>query len=180
MHEVCPDHLRPELERVWKRIGAFYRSFVISKVDLNQVCFYDHLPEEFLKSFCEEKNKNTNHVLENYEKPDNYNLQKGIVELVAQISSQKLNIDINALRDELVQYRTRQFFKKINNTDPYIKYNSYGTKTGRLTTKENSFPILTMDKKYRKIVKPNNDWFVEFDFNAAELRVLLGLQLVDS
>jgi hypothetical protein len=32
-----------------------------------------------------------------------------------------------------------------------------------------------MDKAYRKIVKPNNDWFVEFDFNAAELRVMLGL-----
>ena len=32
-----------------------------------------------------------------------------------------------------------------------------------------------MDKNYRKILKPNNDWFIEFDFNAAELRVLLGL-----
>jgi DNA polymerase I-like protein with 3'-5' exonuclease and polymerase domains len=32
-----------------------------------------------------------------------------------------------------------------------------------------------MDKSYRKILKPNNDWFLEFDYNAAELRVMLGL-----
>jgi hypothetical protein len=175
LDEVCPDHLKPELERVWKKMGAFYRSFVISKIDLNQVCFYDLLPEEFLKSFCEVKNKITEHVLENYSKPKNYDLQSRIVALTTQISSQRLNLDIGALRDDLSKYKTRQFFKKINNTEPYIKYNPYGTKTGRLTTRKNSFPILTMDKKYRKIIKPNNDLFVEFDYNSAELRVLLGL-----
>jgi hypothetical protein len=175
LDEVCPDHLKPELERVWKKMGAFYRSFVISKIDLNPVCFYDLLPEEFLKSFCEVKNKITEHVLENYSKPKNYDLQSRIVALTTQISSQRLNLDIGALRDDLSKYKTRQFFKKINNTEPYIKYNPYGTKTGRLTTRKNSFPILTMDKKYRKIIKPNNDLFVEFDYNSAELRVLLGL-----
>ncbi len=64
-------------------------------------------------------------------------------------------------------------------TEPYIKYNPFGTKTGRLTTQKNSFPILTMDKKFRKILKPQNKWFVEFDYNAAEIRVLLGLLGVD-
>jgi hypothetical protein len=32
-----------------------------------------------------------------------------------------------------------------------------------------------MHTSYRSMLKPNNDWFVEFDFNAAELRVMLGL-----
>jgi len=175
LEEACPEHLKADLERVWKKLGAFYRSFAISKIDLNQVCFYDLLPEEFLKSFCEVKNKITAHVLENYSKPKNYDLQRGIVGLTTRITSQRLNVDINALKGDLSKYKTRQFFKKINNTDPYIKYNPYGTKTGRLTTKKNSFPILTMDKKYRKIIQPSNDLFVEFDYNSAELRVLLGL-----
>ena len=34
---------------------------------------------------------------------------------------------------------------------------------------------MTLKKELRSVLKPQNDVFVEFDFNAAELRVLLGL-----
>ena len=57
----------------------------------------------------------------------------------------------------------------------FVDYNIYKSKTGRLTTRRGSFPILTLDKNFRSVVTPNNDLFVEFDFNAAELRTLLGL-----
>lgn len=57
-----------------------------------------------------------------------------------------------------------------------IAYKAPGTKTGRLTTLPGSFPILTINRKYRNQIKPSNDFFVEFDYNAAEFRVLLALQ----
>ena len=64
---------------------------------------------------------------------------------------------------------------KSNKINYNVKYNLYGSKTGRLTTSPNTFPILNIDSKYRSVIKPTNDLFVELDYNSAEARVLLGL-----
>jgi hypothetical protein len=173
--EVCPPELRDEYEVVWKKLKAFYKSFVIAKVSLNDHCFFDLVPEGFLKRFCMLKDQITEHVLATHDRPKNYENMVEITKIVTDIKHQKLNIDLSCLNNDLSDSRTKDFYKKIMRTDPHIKYNPFGTKTGRLTTEKNSFPILTMDKKFRKIIKPNNDWFVEFDYNAAEVRVLLGL-----
>ena len=44
-----------------------------------------------------------------------------------------------------------------------------------LTTYPGSFPMLTMKKDFRRIVKPHNDWFVSLDYNGAEVRTVLSL-----
>tara|TARA_R100000808_G_C2137299_1_gene145438 strand:+ start:574 stop:1767 length:1194 start_codon:yes stop_codon:yes gene_type:complete len=173
--EVCPEELSSDWERISDRLKAFYRSFVEAKVSLNDNCFFDLVPEQFLLEFCDLKNKITEHVLDEYEKPTNYEFLEDLTKLVTQIKYQPLNIDLSPIRHRMTEYKTRQFCKKINRIEPYVKYNVFGTKTGRLTTVKNSFPILTLDKTYRSIVKPKNDWFMEFDYNAAELRTLLAL-----
>jgi len=173
--EVCPPELKEDYDRIWSKLKAFYKSFAIAKVSLQDHCFFDLVPEGFLKEFCLMKDKITRHVLDTYPRPENYQNMVDITKLTTDIKYQKLNIDLSVLNNELADPRTKDFYRKIHRTEPYIKYNPFGTKTGRLTTQKHSFPILTMDKKFRKIVKPNNNWFVELDYNAAEVRVMLGL-----
>ena len=173
--EVCPPELKEDYDRIWSKLKAFYKSFAIAKVSLQDHCFFDLVPEGFLKEFCLMKDKITRHVLGTYPRPENYQNMVDITKLTTEIKYQKLNIDLSVLNNELADPRTKDFYRKIHRTEPYIKYNPFGTKTGRLTTQKHSFPILTMDKKFRKIIKPTNDWLVELDYNAAEVRVMLGL-----
>ena len=39
----------------------------------------------------------------------------------------------------------------------------------------NTFPILTLNKDFRGCLHPTQDWFLELDYNAAEIRTLLAL-----
>jgi len=175
LDDVCPTHLKEDWEDAKNKLKAFHRSFYESKVDMNENCFYDLVPKRFLLNFCEVKNRITEYVFKKHEKPENYDFMIDLHKFTSKIEFNKLNIDLTVLQRSLISFKQRHIRKRLMETLPYIKYDPFGTKTGRLTTKKNSFPILTIAKEHRGIIKPKNQWFVEFDFNAAELRTLLGL-----
>ena len=175
LDQCCPDILKDKWEKVKQKHLAFLKSFETGKVNFNDYCFYDLVPENFVMEYFEVKSQITDHIFNTYERPDNYDFMVELSEMVGKISENRLILNISGLDDTLHQLRTRNFKKKIQKIPPYIQYNVFGTITGRLTTKKDSFPILTMDKNYRKIIQPKNDWFIELDFNAAELRCLLAL-----
>ena len=175
LNECCPDSIKDEWEQVKQKHLAYINSFTEAKVKYNDYCFYDLVPESFVKEYFNIKSQITDHVLKSYTKPDNYSFLLELSHLVSEIENNKLNIDIKALDKDLYHLRARNFKKKLSQINPYILYNVFGTITGRLTTKKHSFPILTLDKGYRKLIKPTNDWFIELDFNAAELRCLLAI-----
>ena len=172
---ACPDNLNDRWDVVGNKLKAFLRSFKESRVDLNENCFFDLVPERFLLEFCEMKNKITDYVLDNYEKPKNYDFLLELTKVLEEIKYQKLSTDLSILNNRIFDFKTKQVRKKIVNSQPYIKYDIFGTRTGRLTTQKDSFPILTLAKEYRRVILPKNDWLVEFDFNAAELRTLIAL-----
>jgi len=175
LSEACPEPLRADWERIEAKMRAFIRSFVEAGVSFTEHCFYDLVPPKFLLEYCDLKNQICEHVFETYEKPDNYEFLANLSFMAEDISMNSLNLQPNALKGELQITKVRRFWKKLLNAPTNIKYNIFGTRTGRLTTAKSSFPILTMDKDFRKVIKPKNDWFVELDFNAAELRTLLAL-----
>ena len=175
LDRVCPEHLRNDWDYVNERLQAYMRSIIEAKISLDDVCFYDMVPERFLADYCYMKDQICNFVFENYPKPKNYDHLLATARLAHKISQQKVNLSWSSMRRQMHKKAIREQVKKLKRVSPYCKYNIFGTKTGRLTTRKNSFPILTLSKEMRKIIQPTNDYFVSFDFNGAELRTLLAL-----
>lgn len=173
--EVCPEHLSGEWARCSSKLQAFLRSFEQSGVSLDEHCFFDLVPEKHLLEFCSVKNSICEHVLSNYPRPKNYNFLVSVAKVLNRIEGRSLNINIENISKDLSNVTTRNFWKKIRGTEQRVRYNIFGTKTGRLSTMRNSFPIHTVGKDARKVIEPVNDFLVELDFNAAELRTLLAL-----
>jgi len=170
--QACPEDLKDDLKRIQDKGMAFLKAFSVSKVKLDDVCFYDLVPKKYLMEYCEIKNKISKYVFEHYKKPANYDFQIDLARLLYKISAREISISNERIPglsiSERNKYQQAKDFKKIS-------YNQWGSKTGRLTTKQNSFPILTLPKTLRSMLVPNNDLFVELDYNSAEARVVLAL-----
>ena len=175
LNDSCPLELQPELEACQKKFRAYIKSFSIAKINMRDHCVFDLVPHDFLMRFCEIKNKITEHVYETYPKPGNYEHLSSVHKLLHKIKFQRLNLSAADCRHVLTNTRERQKLTELINHYRFIDYNLFGTVTGRLTTKQDSFPILTLKKELRQIIKPNNDLFVCLDYNGAEVRTLLEL-----
>ena len=175
LSECCPEHLVGELQAKQRKMQAFKKAFELAKINFREHCFFEMVPHDFLASFLEVKNKITQHVFENYEKPAVYKHLDSVEKLLHKIRYQKLNINNKDARSLFVGGVMRTSAQKILKSSRFVDYNLFGTKTGRLSTYPGSFPMLTMKKELRALVKPVNDWFISLDYNGAEARTVLGL-----
>ena len=175
LQQVCPEHYNKALKSSQAKFKAYLKSFKIAKINLRELCFFDLVPHDFLLEFCEIKNKITQHVFDNFEKPENYDHLSSVHRLLHKIKFNDLLLDTKDSRNLLINSRDRTRIQKLMNGPRFIDYNLFGTATGRLTTFSNSFPILTLKKQLRQIVKPKNDWFMSLDYNGAEIRTVLAL-----
>jgi len=91
LEEVCPPRLRTEWESVRNKLHAYFRSFRFAKVPLGENCFFDLVPERFLLDYCRIRNRITEHVFDTYDRPDNYDFIRALVEVLDDIRYQKLN-----------------------------------------------------------------------------------------
>ena len=175
LDECCPEKLRDKWNEIKEKHFAYIKSFQNGFCELDNTCFYDLVPKSFVIDYFTIKSQITEHVLNQYKRPESYEFLLELSKLITSIRDNNLNINREVLTPKLHQLKARNFYTKTFSCNSYIDYNLFGTITGRLTTKKDSFPILTMSKDYRAVIKPSNDWFVELDFNAAELRCLLAL-----
>ena len=173
--DVCPEDLKEDWGKIKKTLKSCLKAFNTSRVSLDENCFYDVVPEYFLYQYLETKNRITQHVLDTIPRPQNYDFMFNLIEMLADIRTRQLDVNLGPVHHLLSSVRGQNFHRNINSVRHVCDYNPWGTITGRLATSPNSFPILTMNKEFRACVKPKNDWLVELDFNAAELRTLLAL-----
>lgn len=182
LDDICPEHLKQDWLTINSRLRAFISSCLEAKVSLKENCFFDLTPQRFLVEYCHLRNKITEYILSTVERPKEYDFYKRFNELLHDIKHRDLNINLDNIQNKLAKESALAFYKKIANGSNHINYNMFGSITGRLTVAKNSFPILTFPKQYREILLPQNDWFVVFDMNAAELRTamaLLGKEQID-
>lgn len=174
---VCPEHLRERWDLVQGLLKAHFKAFMASKIDLDDVCFYDVVPRKHLQHYFETKNEITEWVFENIKKPDNYNFLKRIQAATRELKAHPVKFNSFACYCLSAEdAKAKHLYEQFGESTPFVDYDIFGTVTGRLTTKKNSFPILNLKKELKFMVSPNNDAFLELDFNAAEVRTMLALQ----
>ncbi len=175
IEENIPEYLLDDWKDSLKKLNAFKKSLRIACVDTRENCFFDLVPDRFLIDFCKIKNRITEHIQKTVPRPRRYEFYKHVSIMLSEIENRKIIIDMPSVKSYMGHKKLESRAKSILSASPYVKYNQFGTKTGRLTTKKDTFPILTLNKEFRTAIKPRNDFFLELDFNGAEVRVLLGL-----
>jgi hypothetical protein len=177
LKESCPEHLKSRFEARENKMKAYFKSFGIAKVNFNDVCFYDLVPTKHLRHYFEVKNEICEWVMDNYNKPSNYSFLHDSYLTIQDIAQNPVKINMHKLY-KWAQTDTKAknlLFWLQHNPWPSVDYNLFGTKTGRLTTKPGSFPIMNLKTELKSIVEPKWDCYLELDFNAAEIRTLLSL-----
>lgn len=175
--DVCPSHLQDRWASAQGLMKSHFQAFRTAKIQLTDVCFFDLVPQKHLQHYYDCKNEITQWVFENIEKPENYYFLKETHESLRELATHRVALDslglYNAAENDV---KAKHLYAKFGDKTPYIDYNLFGTVTGRLTTRRESFPVLNLKKELKQFVKPTNDVFLELDFNAAEIRTLLALQ----
>ena len=174
---VCPPHLTQRWEEANKLLKGHYKAINASSIDISDVCFYDLIPQKHLQHYFDTKNEITRWVFDNVERPQHYNLLKRTQAAVKELRRHPVSLNVMGLyHDSKNDPKAKHLYDAFGETTPYVDYDIFGTITGRMTTKKNSFPILNLKTELKKHVRPMNDVFLELDFNAAEVRTMLALQ----
>lgn len=175
LDQVCPPVLRESWTRASGKMAAFLKAFNTVGVALTEACLADLVPDKIIKNYCLEKERIIEHVFDSYKKPENYDFLYNSSQIIEDVKRRELKVDLEELENTGQTPRAMAFRKKIGQSSRKIDYNLFGSRTGRLSTNKGSFPVMTLDKEFRKIIKPTNDLFIELDFNGAEIRTLLAL-----
>ena len=176
MAAVAPENLRHRLEKREAKIRAFVKSAIISKLNMNDHCLFEMIPEQHLMHYCEVKNEICQYVFDNYHKPQNHGFMVDLKQMAHGIAQNPIIVDHEVLKKASKHdMKAMALLNSLGGKNKPIQYDIWGSKTGRLTTAKGSFPIMNLKKEIANCVVPKNDIFVQFDLNGAEIRTFIAL-----
>jgi|TARA_R100000027_G_scaffold1824_2_gene2028 DNA polymerase I-like protein with 3'-5' exonuclease and polymerase domains len=143
----------------------FYYSKYDSKSDINKL-----IPISKLYEKCEETYENIKEVLK-FEVPSGFDFYNKIATNVFFLLEQK---GVGTIYDSFKKlFKPKNTLYNTVDNIVYTEYNLYNP-TSRPTNTFNSvnFAAIPKAEEYRKCFKPQNDFFVEFDFDGYHLRLL--------
>jgi len=132
-----------------------------TKTFLTRKCFFRSMNESLILDFYSELSDFIKFTLPDLMPDKNYDNIVEVFQLLGVIEKTPLNLR-----------------GKLSKSIPYLKFSPF-TKTGRLRTVSPFFPVYNLTKSLRIDVLPRNDFILEFDYNAAELRIFLALMGLD-
>ena len=158
LNDQCPSELKNALNSCQKSI---YNN-VLASMDARVNPFSDVLkrtiPEHVLNEYESIKKEITERVIESHEKPTDHEFLATLCSYLLKLSKNRLNLN------------NQEVLEKYGD---YIGFHPF-TKNGRLTVTNKAFPILTLKKEERINIVPHNHFFLELDFNGAEVRTLFA------
>lgn len=168
IEDACSHEMRERYIALRSKLRAYMKSFITAQVSLDDNCFFDLVPLSFVRELFSARSAIMKEVFEIKKRPENYDFLYNLNKMIYDISQKDVRIEMKNL-PIIGEIKNASKMKK------KVKYNMFGTVTGRLSAEHDSFPILTMNKNLRCIVEPTNDFLLELDYNAFEPRVLLAL-----
>ena len=168
IEDACSHELRERYLLLRSKLRAYMKSFITAQVSMDENCFFDLVPVSFIHELFSTRAAMLKNVFDTHEKPDNYDFLYNLNKMLNEVAEKEVKIEMKNL-PIIGEIKNASKMKK------KVKYNLFGTVTGRLSAEQDSFPILTMNKNLRCIVEPTNDFLLELDYNAFEPRVLLAL-----
>ena len=95
--EICPEHLEARWIAAEKKIKSHFKSIYTTKINFEDVCFFDIVPEKQLKHYYQVKNEICEWVFENFEKPKNYSFLLDTYITINSISKKEVKINLHKL-----------------------------------------------------------------------------------
>lgn len=155
------EQLQSRHKEISEKIKCSLQTFKNIGIDTKDYTILDRVPKWQLVELGSTMAEIVDEICSTREKQPYYQNLVDINRVIYRISSKQIRFDAGDKQG---------YIPKVSS----VRYKLFGSKTCRLTTGKDSFPM-NIQKELRKYIIPENDGFVEIDVNGMDIRIFIAL-----